>query len=285
MRRRAGRGRRARLAADGCTRPRCPGVRAGSRARAARCCADRRLGRSARRPTTSRSAPTGRRRGQRLRGPLRRRLERLGVGGIHVEVHPLGGHPPCIAEARAAGERPCPLTARPPGAEYAGMRVALSIAGSDPSGGAGVQADLKTFHAFGVYGAAVITTLTAQNTTGVRGLLAVDPEFVGLQLEAVLDDLPVDAAKTGLLGSAAVVERVAAILRARPPRALVVDPVTVAGTGDPLADPDVLPALRRALVPLATLVTPNLAEAAALTGRAVSDVATMGDAARACVDL
>jgi hydroxymethylpyrimidine/phosphomethylpyrimidine kinase len=165
------------------------------------------------------------------------------------------------------------------------MRVALSIAGSDPSGGAGVQADLKTFHAFGVYGAAVITTLTAQNTTGVRGLLAVDPGFVGLQLEAVLDDLPVDAAKTGLLGSVAVLERVAAILTARPPRALVVDPVTVAGTGEPLADPDVLPALRRALLPLATLVTPNLAEAAALTGRAVSDVATMGAAARACVDL
>jgi hydroxymethylpyrimidine/phosphomethylpyrimidine kinase len=165
------------------------------------------------------------------------------------------------------------------------MRVALSIAGSDPSGGAGVQADLKTFHAFGVYGAAVISTLTAQNTTGVRARRAVDPEFVALQLTLVLDDLPVDAAKTGLLGCAATVERVAAILRARRPAALVVDPVTVAGTGEPLADPDTLPALRRALLPLATLVTPNLAEAAALTGRAVNDVAGMAAAARACVDL
>ncbi|HLK09867.1 MAG TPA: bifunctional hydroxymethylpyrimidine kinase/phosphomethylpyrimidine kinase [Candidatus Binatia bacterium] len=165
------------------------------------------------------------------------------------------------------------------------MQVALSIAGSDPSGGAGVQADLKTFHAFGVYGAAVITTLTAQSTAGVRGVLPVDPEFVGLQLETVLDDVPVAAAKTGLLGRAAIVERVAAILRARPVPALVVDPVAVAGTGQPLADADMLPALRRALLPLATLVTPNLAEAAALTGRPVHDVETMRAAARACVDL
>jgi hydroxymethylpyrimidine/phosphomethylpyrimidine kinase len=163
--------------------------------------------------------------------------------------------------------------------------VALTIAGSDPSGGAGIQADLKTFHAFGVYGAAVVARLTAQNTTGVRGLADVAPAFVVAQLDAVLDDLTVTAAKTGLLGSAAVVEAVADRLRARPLPQLVVDPVLVATTGQALGDPDALAAIRRRLLPLATLITPNLAEAEALVGRPVRDVDSMRDAARALVDL
>ena len=160
--------------------------------------------------------------------------------------------------------------------------IALTIAGSDPSGGAGVQADLKTFHAFGVYGAAVITTLTAQDTTGVHEVVNLDARFVGAQLDAVLGDLAVGAAKTGLIGTAALVEVIAERLRARPVP-LVVDPVMVASTGRRLADADVLAALRDRLVPLATLVTPNLAEAAALTGRRVDDVAGMREAARALV--
>ena len=105
--------------------------------------------------------------------------------------------------------------------------VALSIAGSDPSGGAGIQADLKTFHIHGVYGAAVVTTVTVQNTVGVRGRFDVPPEVVAAELEAVLDDLPVAAAKTGLLPTAALVETVADRLRTRPVPALVVDPVLV----------------------------------------------------------
>jgi hydroxymethylpyrimidine/phosphomethylpyrimidine kinase len=160
--------------------------------------------------------------------------------------------------------------------------VALTIAGSDPSGGAGVQADLKTFHAFGVYGAAVLTTLTAQDTTGVHDVVSLDARFVGAQLDAVLGDLSVGAAKTGLIGTAALVEVIAERLRARPVP-LVVDPVLMASTGRPLAEAGVLEALRDRLLPLATLVTPNLAEAEALVGRPVRDVAGMRDAARALV--
>ena len=161
--------------------------------------------------------------------------------------------------------------------------IALTIAGSDPSGGAGVQADLKTFHAFGVYGTAVITTLTAQDTTGVHEVVSLDARFVGAQLDAVLGDLSVGAAKTGLIGTVALVEVIAARLGARPVP-LVVDPVMVASTGRRLVDAGVLAAMRDRLVPLATLVTPNLAEAEALTGRRVNDVAGMRDAARALVD-
>jgi hydroxymethylpyrimidine/phosphomethylpyrimidine kinase len=163
--------------------------------------------------------------------------------------------------------------------------VALTIAGSDPSGGAGLQADLKTFAAFDVYGAAVVTALTAQDTTGVRAVADVPPAFVAAQLDAVLDDLPVAAAKTGMLGREAVVEAVAERLRARPVARLVVDPVLVATSGHPLLEPGGLAVLRARLLPLATLVTPNLDEAAALTGRRVGTVAEMRDAARALVDL
>jgi len=163
--------------------------------------------------------------------------------------------------------------------------VVLSIAGSDPSGGAGIQADLKTFQAFGVFGATVVTSLTAQNTRGVRDRRDVAPDFVRAQLDAVLDDFRVAAAKTGMLPTGAVVEAVARRLAERPLPALVVDPVLVATSGDALADASTLPALRAALVPLATLVTPNLAEAEALTGRRVRTVAEMRDAARALRDL
>jgi hydroxymethylpyrimidine/phosphomethylpyrimidine kinase len=162
--------------------------------------------------------------------------------------------------------------------------VALSVAGSDPSGGAGIQADLKTFQAFGVYGAAVITALTVQNTRGVRAVHPVTPDVVLAQIDAVDDDLPVAATKIGLVASPALADALAARLGRRPLPRLVVDPVLVAGSGDPLADAATAPALR-ALLPHALLVTPNLVEAAVLTGRPVQDVAGMRDAARALVDL
>jgi len=159
--------------------------------------------------------------------------------------------------------------------------VALTIAGSDPSGGAGIQADLKTFCAFDVYGAAVVTSLTAQNTTGVRGRVDVAPAFVVAQLDAVLDDLDVAAAKTGLLPTRDIVEAVAERLRSSPLPYVVVDPVLAATAGDALSEPHVVDAIRDRLLPVATLVTPNLDEAAALTGRPVRDLAGMRDAARA----
>jgi hydroxymethylpyrimidine/phosphomethylpyrimidine kinase len=163
--------------------------------------------------------------------------------------------------------------------------VVLTIAGSDPSGGAGLQADLKTFAAHGVYGASVVTALTAQDTRGVRALLEVDPAFVAAQLDAVRDDLDVAAGKTGMLLRPDVIETVAARLRARPLPHLVVDPVMIATSGDPLIEPVAAARLRDLLLPLATLVTPNLHEAAALTGRPVASQAQMRDAARALLDL
>ncbi len=144
--------------------------------------------------------------------------------------------------------------------------VALTIAGSDPSGGAGIQADLKTFHAFGVYGEAVLVALTAQNTRGVRGVHPVPVPFVVSQIEAVLDDIPPGAAKTGMLASAALVEAVAGVLRERRVRNLVVDPVMVSTTGSRLLDEDAVEAVRRRLLPLADLATPNGPEAEVLTG-------------------
>jgi hydroxymethylpyrimidine/phosphomethylpyrimidine kinase len=142
--------------------------------------------------------------------------------------------------------------------------IALTIAGSDSSGGAGIQADLKTFTALGVYGASVITALTAQNTGGVQGIHPVPPAFVAQQLDSVLSDLAVGAIKTGMLANADIVGTVAAMLRAAPPRPLVVDPVMVATSGDVLLSPDAIGTMKDALLPLATLVTPNLAEAALL---------------------
>ena len=155
--------------------------------------------------------------------------------------------------------------------------VALTIAGSDPSGGAGIQADLKTFHQFGVYGEAVITLLTVQNTVRVSRVELLDAAFVMEQLEAVLEDIPPQAAKTGALGSVALVR---AIARAagRFPFPLVVDPVMISKHGAPLMASEAMAALRDELLPLAALITPNLHEAAALTGLRVE---SLDDARRA----
>jgi hydroxymethylpyrimidine/phosphomethylpyrimidine kinase len=144
--------------------------------------------------------------------------------------------------------------------------IALTIAGSDSSGGAGIQADLKTFTALGVYGASVITALTAQNTTGVQAVHAVPAAFVAAQMASVLGDLSVGAIKTGMLADAEIIGAVAAGLAARPHIPVVVDPVMVATSGDPLLRPDAVATLRSALIPRAALLTPNLPEAAALLG-------------------
>ena len=164
------------------------------------------------------------------------------------------------------------------------MRVALSIAGSDPSGGAGIQADLKTFHQFGVYGMAAITALTAQNTVGVTGVHVVPPDFLRLQLEALAADLPPDAIKTGMLADADLVTTVADCIRAFGWTPLVVDPVMIATSGDRLLSIDAEQVIRNRLLPLATLVTPNLDEAALLTGLEVRDVAQMERAGTVLLD-
>ena len=142
--------------------------------------------------------------------------------------------------------------------------IAVTIAGSDSSGGAGIQADLKTFSALGVYGASVIAALTAQNTKGVSAVLDVPPAFVTAQMDAVFSDLTVGAVKIGMLGNAAVVAAVAAGLARHSHIPVVLDPVMVATSGERLLTPDAVEALRTKLVPLALVVTPNLPEAAAL---------------------
>jgi len=152
--------------------------------------------------------------------------------------------------------------------------VALTIAGSDPSGGAGIQADLKTFHQHGVYGMSVITLLTVQNTQTVSRVEVLSPELVRAQLEAVISDISPQAAKTGALGNAAVITTVAEIARqCRFP--LVVDPVMVSKHGAPLIDTEAVDTLKEKLLPLAYLVTPNLHEAGLLTGMEVTDEITM----------
>ena len=148
---------------------------------------------------------------------------------------------------------------------------ALTIAGSDPSGGAGIQADLKTFHRHGVYGQSVLTLLTAQNTRSVQGVFLQPVDVVRVQLRSVADDLGAQATKTGAIGSAELVAAIADELQARPLGALVVDPVLVSKHGHALAGGDVAAALRQRLLPLATVVTPNRFEANALTGVAVTE--------------
>ena len=164
-------------------------------------------------------------------------------------------------------------------------RVALTIAGTDSCGGAGVAADLKTFEAHDVWGAVAVTAVTAQDTTASFGAQLVTPDFVELQIRLVADDIGIDAAKTGMLGSADVVSAVAGALHdaGRPP--LVVDPVLIATAGHALLDPDAVASLQRDLVPLASVVTPNLAEAATLSGIAVDDRNAMERAARAIAEL
>ncbi|MBN8912856.1 MAG: bifunctional hydroxymethylpyrimidine kinase/phosphomethylpyrimidine kinase [Rhizobiales bacterium] len=148
--------------------------------------------------------------------------------------------------------------------------IALTIAGSDSSGGAGIQADLKTFTALGVYGASVLTAITAQNTQGVQAVLALPPEIIAVQMTSIASDLRVGAIKTGMLADRATVETVAAGLIAFEGVPLVVDPVMVATSGDVLLAPDAIDAVRTRLFPRATVVTPNLREAAELLGEAVA---------------
>ena len=144
--------------------------------------------------------------------------------------------------------------------------IALTIAGSDPSGGAGIQADLKTFAAFKVYGAAVLTALTAQNTRGVDGVMGIPGEFIAAQIASVASDLKIRAVKTGMLGDAATVEAVVSAVKRHGIGPLVVDPVMVATSGDVLLAPDAISAVTTLLVPIADVLTPNLHEAAKLTG-------------------
>lgn len=158
---------------------------------------------------------------------------------------------------------------------------ALTIAGSDPGGGAGIQADLKTFTAFKVYGMSAITAVTVQNTLGVESVLAVPPKVVSRQIDAVLEDIGARAVKTGMLGSAAVIRAAAARLKARGVKNLVVDPVMYAKSGHALLEPRASGALIRHLLPLALLVTPNAPEAERLSGIRVRNLAGAKKAARA----
>jgi hydroxymethylpyrimidine/phosphomethylpyrimidine kinase len=163
------------------------------------------------------------------------------------------------------------------------MIAALSIAGSDPSGGAGIQADLKTFHQFGVYGMSAVTLLTVQNTQGVRAVRVLEADFVIEQLSAVLEDISPAAAKTGALGNEAIIRAIAGASRDwRFP--LVVDPVMLSKHGAPLLAADAWSALSHCLLPEAYLVTPNLHEASALAGIPVTDVPSMEEAARRIAD-
>jgi hydroxymethylpyrimidine/phosphomethylpyrimidine kinase len=155
------------------------------------------------------------------------------------------------------------------------MKIALTIAGSDSSGGAGIQADLKTFHQYGVFGTSVIVALTAQNTRGIRAVEVVPESMVSAQLIALAEDLPPAALKTGMLAEAGIVRRVARAIRENGWAPLVVDPVMVATSGTRLLSTEAEEVIREDLLPLAALVTPNLDEAAVLTGRMVHDPATM----------
>jgi len=146
------------------------------------------------------------------------------------------------------------------------MHTALTIAGSDSGGGAGIQADLKTFHAHGVFGTSVITALTAQNTHGVSGIHPVPGSFVAEQYHQVVEDIGADAAKTGMLANAEVIESVADALEGHPVPFLVVDPVMISKSGARLLEEEAVAALVERILPLATVVTPNLHEAAALAG-------------------
>jgi len=162
--------------------------------------------------------------------------------------------------------------------------VALTIAGSDSGAGAGVQADLKTFAALGIYGLSAITAITAQNTLGVRAVQEIQPSIVAAQIDAVMEDMGAQAAKTGMLSSSAIIEIVAE--RAKYWRLrLVVDPVMVAKGGEHLLRSDAVTMLRDRLLPLAEVVTPNIPEAEVLTGRSVRTLREMADAARAIYDL
>jgi hydroxymethylpyrimidine/phosphomethylpyrimidine kinase len=163
--------------------------------------------------------------------------------------------------------------------------TALTIAGSDSGGGAGIQADLKTFLAAGVHGMSAITAVTVQNSLGVTGFVEIPPDVVAQQIAAVAADIGVHAAKTGMLASAEIMAAVAGAVTEHGITPLVVDPVAASQHGDALLRPDAIDALREVILPLATLVTPNLPEVRVLTGIHVSTPAGMRDAARAVHDL
>ncbi|MFQ6047107.1 MAG: bifunctional hydroxymethylpyrimidine kinase/phosphomethylpyrimidine kinase [Gemmatimonadales bacterium] len=160
------------------------------------------------------------------------------------------------------------------------MRIALTIAGSDSGGGAGIQADLKTFHQFGVFGTTVVTAITAQNTRGVTDVHTIPPAVIESQFRALAEDLPPDACKTGMLGTAELVETVASALRRHGFGNYVLDPVMVATSGDRLLDADAERSVADLLVPLATIVTPNLDEASILAAESVDSVERMERAGR-----
>jgi hydroxymethylpyrimidine/phosphomethylpyrimidine kinase len=161
----------------------------------------------------------------------------------------------------------------------------LTIAGSDSGGGAGIQADLKTFSALGCYGMSVITALTAQNTCAVTGIFPVSAEFVSAQIDAVMSDIGVDAVKIGMLHSAELIAAVAGALKRHDVQKIVVDPVMVSKSGDRLLQTEAVDALKTLLLPLATVLTPNLPEASVLLGRDVERAEDLEAAARDLVSL
>ena len=165
------------------------------------------------------------------------------------------------------------------------MRIALTIAGSDSSGGAGIQADLKTFAAFGVYGATAITAVTVQSTRGVEALVPLSSDLVTAQIEAVAGDLTIDATKIGMLATAAIVEAVAAAVKEMALPLVVLDPVLASTSGGPLLDADGFHAMCLELLPLARVITPNIAEAETLSGRRISSPAEAHEAARRIHDM
>ena len=165
--------------------------------------------------------------------------------------------------------------------------IALSVAGSDSGGGAGIQADLKTFSALGVYGCTVITALTAQNTKGVDGVFDVSPAFVRAQMKAVFDDIAVDAVKIGMLSRAEVIEAVRLDLKRYKPKWIVLDPVMISKSGHRLLAQNAMKALIKDLVPVADIITPNLPEAAAMLKlkQPITDPDQMADAAKRLLKL
>src|SRR4051812_19903289 len=165
------------------------------------------------------------------------------------------------------------------------MHTALTIAGSDSSGGAGIQADLKTFAAFGLYGASAITAVTAQSTKGIESVLALPADLVTAQIEAVAGDLTIAATKIGMLANAAIVEAVAAAIEELDLPLVVVDPVLVSTSGERLLDADGVAALRHLLLPLARVVTPNVPEAEALSGIRITSRDTLRESARRIHDM
>ena len=165
------------------------------------------------------------------------------------------------------------------------MRTALTIAGSDSSGGAGIQADLKTFAAFGLYGASAITAITVQSTKGVEAVAPLAADLVTAQIEAVAGDLALHATKIGMLATAAIVEAVAAAIEELELPLVVLDPVLVSTSGDRLLDPDGVQTLCMELMPLARVVTPNIPEAEALSGRSIGSAQQAREAARRIHDM